>query len=115
MDVRRFAIALVSGLLLPVCGAAAQPYRWVDPQGNVHYSDQPPPSQQETPATRQPQQTPPAPAPPVQPPAMPPRATPPVASIDLGTLWDAEVQGGWTGVWTRRGTSSVFDAVWTQG
>lgn len=42
---------------------------------------------------------------------MPPRPT----SVDLGTLWDAEFQGGWTGVWTRRGTSNVFDAVWTQG
>jgi hypothetical protein len=29
----------------------------------------------------------------------------------LGTIW-AEYESGWTGKWTRRGTSNVFDARW---
>ncbi len=29
----------------------------------------------------------------------------------LGTVWD-EYESGWTGKWTRRGTSNVFDARW---
>ncbi|MCX6566611.1 MAG: hypothetical protein NTW38_09380, partial [Candidatus Aminicenantes bacterium] len=30
----------------------------------------------------------------------------------LGSVWQ-ESENGWSGVWTRRGTSDVFDAVWT--
>ena len=30
----------------------------------------------------------------------------------LGAVWQ-ESENGWSGVWTRRGTSAVFDAVWT--
>ena len=30
----------------------------------------------------------------------------------LGSMWQ-ESENGWSGVWTRRGTSGVFDAVWT--
>jgi hypothetical protein len=32
----------------------------------------------------------------------------------LGRLWQ-ESESGWQGVWTRRGTSNVFDAVWADG
>lgn len=32
----------------------------------------------------------------------------------LGRRW-SESESGWSGTWTRRGTSNVFDAVWTQG
>ncbi|MCX6567396.1 MAG: hypothetical protein NTW38_13425, partial [Candidatus Aminicenantes bacterium] len=35
----------------------------------------------------------------------------PVSDI-LGSVWQ-ESENGWSGVWTRRGTSDVFDAVWT--
>jgi len=28
--------------------------------------------------------------------------------VDLGTRWEVE-EGGWRGVWTRRGNSNVFD------
>ncbi|HOW54594.1 MAG TPA: hypothetical protein PLR60_08050 [Syntrophorhabdaceae bacterium] len=30
----------------------------------------------------------------------------------LGRVWN-EQESGWSGVWTRRGTSNTFDAVWT--
>ena len=30
----------------------------------------------------------------------------------LGFRWD-ESEGNWTGVWTRRGATNVFDALWT--
>lgn len=33
-------------------------------------------------------------------------------SDGLGQVWD-ETESGWQGVWTRRGDSNVFDAVWT--
>jgi hypothetical protein len=33
--------------------------------------------------------------------------------IDIGTRWEVE-EGGWRGVWTRRGNSNVFDARWTR-
>lgn len=33
--------------------------------------------------------------------------------LDLGTRWEVE-EGGWRGVWTRRGNSNVFDARWTR-
>ncbi|KKI91025.1 hypothetical protein WQ54_17170 [Bacillus sp. SA1-12] len=33
--------------------------------------------------------------------------------IDLGTRWEVE-EGGFRGVWTRRGNSNVFDARWTR-
>jgi hypothetical protein len=37
---------LVAAILLAVSSwASAQMYKWVDAEGNVHYSDQPPPSQ----------------------------------------------------------------------
>lgn len=32
----------------------------------------------------------------------------------LGRVWN-ESESGWTGTWTRRGNSSVFDAVWRKG
>lgn len=32
----------------------------------------------------------------------------------LGAVWD-QTENGWTGLWTRRGKSNVFDAVWTRG
>jgi hypothetical protein len=42
----RWAVSLVAAILLAVpFGASAQLYKWVDAEGNVHYSDQPPPSQ----------------------------------------------------------------------
>ena len=31
----------------------------------------------------------------------------------LGSVWD-ETENGWNGVWTRRGTSNIFDALWTK-
>ncbi len=31
----------------------------------------------------------------------------------LGRIWYEEEVVGWQGVWTRRGTSNVFDGVWT--
>jgi hypothetical protein len=31
----------------------------------------------------------------------------------LGTRWRV-TDGGWNGIWTRRGNSNVFDAVWTK-
>lgn len=34
------------------------------------------------------------------------------ATTLLGRVWD-ETESGWTGVWTRRGASNVFDAAWT--
>ncbi len=33
----------------------------------------------------------------------------------LGMRWDEVEVSGWTGVWTRRGASNVFDAHWTLG
>jgi hypothetical protein len=33
---------------------------------------------------------------------------------DLGVVWD-QLENGWTGVWTRRASGDVFDAVWSQG
>lgn len=32
---------------------------------------------------------------------------------DLGRRWDVQ-EGGWRGVWTRRGNSNTFDARWTR-
>lgn len=32
---------------------------------------------------------------------------------DLGNRWDVIEPFGWKGVWTRRGNSNVFDALWT--
>jgi hypothetical protein len=32
----------------------------------------------------------------------------------LGTVWYEE-ESGWDGIWTRRGNSNVFDAIWTAG
>jgi surface antigen len=32
----------------------------------------------------------------------------------LGTIWD-ETEASWTGVWTRRGITNIFDATWTSG
>ena len=39
--------------------------------------------------------------------------TPQSGKPSLGTVWD-EMENGWTGVWTRRGASDAFDAVWTK-
>ena len=33
--------------------------------------------------------------------------------VDLGTRWEVE-EGGYRGVWTRRGNSNVFDGRWTR-
>jgi len=43
------------------------------------------------------------------------RSNPPPPRADiLGSVWRVtEGDPNWTGTWTRRGTSSVFDAVWT--
>jgi len=35
------------------------------------------------------------------------------AGCGLGTRWEVN-DGGWPGVWTRRGTSSVFDGLWNK-
>jgi len=35
---------LIASLAIPVAALAQSPYRWVDKDGRVHYSDQPPPS-----------------------------------------------------------------------
>jgi len=48
MDTRNsyssLALSLLLGVaLLAATGAAAAPYKWVDKDGNVHYSDKPPP------------------------------------------------------------------------
>ncbi len=34
-------------------------------------------------------------------------------ALDLGRIW-RQSENGWVGVWTRRGTSNTFDAVWTK-
>lgn len=34
-------------------------------------------------------------------------------TVSLGRAW-RETENGWTGHWTRRGTSNVFDATWTK-
>lgn len=39
----------------------------------------------------------------------------PGAPADLGKSWDVTEVFGWTGVWTRRDKSNVFDALWTLG
>jgi hypothetical protein len=39
-------------------------------------------------------------------------AQPPATS--LGRVWKVRDEA-WAGIWTRRGTSNVFDAVWTKG
>lgn len=36
------------------------------------------------------------------------------ADASLGTVW-SQSENGWSGVWTRRGDTNVFDGVWTQG
>jgi hypothetical protein len=38
----------------------------------------------------------------------------PFGSDRLGRVW-YEHEAGWNGVWTRRGYSNVFDAVWAKG
>ena len=40
------------------------------------------------------------------------QAAPQQVTLALGTVWD-ESENGWTGVWTRRSGTSIFDAVWT--
>ena len=49
-------------------------------------------------------------------------APPPAGDINnspgqalLGSIWRVTEYGGWTGTWTRRGNSSVFDGVWFNG
>lgn len=34
-------------------------------------------------------------------------------AVDLGRVW-RQSENGWSGVWTRRGNSNTFDAVWTK-
>ena len=41
------------------------------------------------------------------------RALAPQTSI--GRVWHTTEEGGWSGTWTRRGDSMVFDAVWLSG
>lgn len=36
----------------------------------------------------------------------------PIGQPDLGTEWH-EQEGGWSGIWRRRGNSNIFDATWT--
>lgn len=38
-------------------------------------------------------------------------AAPEAAADPLGRVWE-ETEGGWKGIWTRRGTSNIFDAAW---
>ena len=33
----------------------------------------------------------------------------------IGRVWHTTEYGGWTGTWTRRGDSMVFDALWLNG
>lgn len=40
---RRLTVLLLAFLLIPSLGAADAMYKWVDAQGNVHYSDKPAP------------------------------------------------------------------------
>jgi hypothetical protein len=35
------------------------------------------------------------------------------SNLTVGEVWKVVEDGGWTGTWTRRGSSNVFDAVWT--
>jgi len=35
--------------------------------------------------------------------------------VALGRIWHTTETGGWTGTWTRRGTSNVFDVFWVAG
>lgn len=35
------------------------------------------------------------------------------AGVNLGQVW-TESENGWSGTWTRRGSSNTFDAVWTK-
>lgn len=35
--------------------------------------------------------------------------------VHLGRAWQVTEDAGWTGTWTRRGSSLVFDAVWFRG
>jgi hypothetical protein len=37
------------------------------------------------------------------------------AQTSLGGVWHTTEYGGWTGTWTRRGDSLVFDAIWING
>ncbi len=37
-----------------------------------------------------------------------------VPRVELGKIWRVKDEG-WEGVWTRRGSSNVFDGVWTKG
>lgn len=37
------------------------------------------------------------------------------AQTSLGGVWHTTEYGGWTGTWTRRGDSLVFDALWVNG
>ena len=46
-------------------------------------------------------------------PLVPFHAASPEATLDLGAVWD-ESENGWTGVWTRRPGTNIFDAVWTK-
>jgi len=45
MQRARRSWALLAAVLIPLYAVSAQMYKWVDADGKVHYSDQPPPSQ----------------------------------------------------------------------
>ena len=43
---QRLALAIAAIALVPALAQAQQVYRWVDPNGKVHYGDQPPPPEE---------------------------------------------------------------------
>jgi type IV secretory pathway VirB10-like protein len=45
MQRARWRWTLLAAVLIPLSGLCGQLYKWVDANGKVHYSDQPPPSQ----------------------------------------------------------------------
>ena len=62
MGVTGLLAAIVGGLFLTL-PAAAQTYKWTDPDGKIHYSDQPPPSTvKEEPVIKRAKNAPPPPA-----------------------------------------------------
>ena len=44
INIYRLLPALMSGIWLAASPVAAETYKWTDPEGKVHYSDQPPPA-----------------------------------------------------------------------
>ena len=44
ININWLLLALMSGIWLAASPVAAETYKWTDPEGKVHYSDQPPPA-----------------------------------------------------------------------